>query len=138
LEVNFAFLCDYAAQSGGKMTAVGIGIDTIYAPKVPIKHPLFFSVISIRFSTTEVGEKHVGMHLIDEDGNSIIPPLDATVTVSSPPKGLNYRNQNIVLQLRDVSFPKYGDYTISWLLGGQELKTLSLRIVPPLRQTSTT
>ena len=138
MEVNFAFLCDYAAQSGGKMTAVGIGINTLYAPGIPYKHPLFFSVISIKFSGTEVGEKQMGMHLIDEDGNAVIPPLDATIRVGSPVKGLQYRNQNMVLQLRDVMFPKYSDYTISWLLGGQEIKTVPLRVIPPLKQTSAT
>ncbi len=131
MEVNFAFLCDYASQSGGKMTAVGIGINTIYAAKVPHKHPLFFSVLNIKHSSTEIGPKQVGMHLIDEDGNPVIPPLDATINVSSPPTGLVYTNQNIVLQMRDVVFPDYGDYTVSWLLGGQEIKTVPLRVASP-------
>jgi hypothetical protein len=131
LEVNFAFLCDYADQSGGKMTAVGIGIDTIYAAKVPLTHSLFYSTISIKFSATDVGPKQVGMRLIDADGNSIMPPLDATINVSSPPQGLLYRNQNIVLAIRGVTFPDYGDYTISWLLNGQEIKTVPLKVAQP-------
>ena len=48
MEVNFAFLCDYADQSGAKMTAIGIGFDTIYATRVPAVHALFFSVISLK------------------------------------------------------------------------------------------
>ncbi len=131
MEVNFAFLCDYADQSGGKMTAIGIGIDTIYTAKVPATHPLFYSIISIKFSTTEVGPKQVGMHLIDADGKSVVPPMDATINVGSPLPGLLYRNQNIVLVMRGVTFPKYGDYTVSWLLGGQEIKTVPLRVVSP-------
>jgi hypothetical protein len=131
LEVNFAFLCDYADTTGGKMAAIGIGFDTIYAVKVPAFHPLFYSVISIKFSTTEVGQKRVGMHLIDEDGKSVVPPLDATINVNPPPPGFLYRNQRIALAMHGVTFPRYGDYTVSWLVDGQEIKTVPLKVAPP-------
>jgi len=131
LEVNFAFLCDYADQSGGKISAIGAGFDTIYAGNVPARHPLFFSVISIKFSTTEVGPKRVGMHLIDEDGNNIVPPLDTTINVGPPAPGFLYRNQQIALAMHGVTFPRYGDYAVSWLVGGQEIKTVPLRVAPP-------
>ena len=72
----------------------------------------------------------MGMHLIDEDGNPVIPPLDATINVSSPLTGLVYTNQNIVLQMRNVAFPDYGDYTVSWLVGGQEIKAIPLKVAP--------
>ncbi len=131
MEVNFAFLCDYADQSGGKMTAVGLGFDTIYTAKVPTKHPLFFAVISIKFSSTETGPKQVGMHLIDEDGNDVVPPLDTTINVSSPAPGFLYRNQQIALAMHGVTFPRYGDYAVSWLVDGQEIKAVPLKIAQP-------
>ena len=31
MEVDFAFISDYAEESGGKLHALGIGIDTIHA-----------------------------------------------------------------------------------------------------------
>ena len=131
MEVNFAFLCDYADQSGGKISAIGVGFDTIYAGNVPAKHPLFFSVISIKFSTTEAGPKRVGMHLIDADGNNVVPPLDTTINVGSPPPGFLYRNQQIALAMHGVTFPHYGDYTVSWLVDGQEIKVVPLRVAQP-------
>jgi len=134
MEVNFAFLCDYADQSGGKMTAIGIGFDTIYAAKMPAAHPLFFSVISMKFSTTEVGQKRIGMRLIDQDGQNVIPPMDTTVNVLPPPSGFLYRTQRIALALQGVTFQKYGDYSISWLLDGQELKSVNLKVTAPRQQ----
>jgi len=131
LEVNFAFLCDYADQSGRKMGALGIGFDTIHAAKVPARHQIFYSVISIKFSSVEAGTKQVGMHLIDEDGKDIVPPLDATINVPPPPPGFLYTNQRIALAMHGVTFPRYGDYAVSWLLGGQEIKTVSLKVAPP-------
>lgn len=113
------------------MTAVGIGFDTIYAAKVPATHPIFFSVISIRFSSTEVGEKRVGMCLIDEDGNDVIPPLEATINVNPPPKGFLYRSQRIALAIQGVTFTKYGDYSIRWLVDRREVESISLKVAPP-------
>lgn len=131
MEVNFAFLCDYADQSGGKMGALGIGFDIIYSAKVPARHPVFFAVISIKFSVTEAGPKQVGMHLIDEDGKDVVPPLEATINVGSPAPGFLYRNQQIAMAMHGVTFPRYGDYAISWLLGGQEIKTIPVKVAPP-------
>jgi hypothetical protein len=137
LEVNFAFLCDYADQSGAKMSAIGIGFDTIYAVKVPAMHPLFFSVISLKFSSTEVGQKRIGMRLINEDGQNIIPPMDMTINVSPPPPGFLYRSQRIALALQGVKFEKYGDHTVSWLVEGQEVKTVNLKVTEPPKRPGT-
>ena len=137
MEVNFTFLCDYADQSGGKMSAIGIGFDTIYAVNIPAVHYLFFSVISIKFSTTEAGPKQVGMRLIGADGNNIVPPLDTTINVASPPAGFLYRNQQIALAMHGVTFPRYGDYTVSWLVGGQEIKAITLKVTPPPARPTT-
>ena len=46
MNLDFAFICDYAEVSG-KINALGIGFDTIYSPKVPAKHPLFFLVFHV-------------------------------------------------------------------------------------------
>ena len=137
MEVNFAFLCDYADPSGGKITAVGLGFDTIYATRIPTTHPLFFSVISIKFSSTEAGPKQVGMRLIDDDGNNVVPPLDATINIDSPPPGFLYRNQQIALAMPGVTFPHYGDYAVSWLVNGQEIKVLPLKVAQPPRPPTT-
>jgi hypothetical protein len=138
MEVNFAFLCDYADQSGGKMTAVGIGFDMIFAAKVPAIHPLFFSVISLKFHSTEAGQKRIGMRLIDEDGRNVIPPIDATITVAAPPPGFLYRTHRLALAMQGLKFEKYGDYVVSWLVEGQEVKSVDLKVAEPPQPPPTT
>ncbi len=113
------------------MSAIGIGFDIIYAARVPTTHPVFFSVISIKFMTTETGQKRVGMHLIDADGRDVMPALDTTINVGPPAPGFLHRNQQIALAMYGVAFPSYGDYAVSWLLDGQEIKNLPFRIAPP-------
>jgi len=130
MEVNFAFLCDYVENAGPKMTAVGIGVDLIYARNLPAVHPLLHAVISIEFSSTEVGPKELGIRIIDADGSNIIPPLDAQINVEAPQPGFNYRTMRIALVLNRLTFNKYGDYSVNWLLGGTEIRVAKLRVVP--------
>lgn len=131
MEVNFAFLCDYADLSGSKLAAFGIGIDTIYARNVPALHPLLFAVIGLRFSTVEAGQKQIGIRLIDADGKNVIPPLDGTINVEAPPPGYMHRTHRIALALRNMTLPRYGDYSVSWLVSGQEVKQVALKVAPP-------
>ena len=42
MQVDFAFICDYA-EATNKINALGIGFDTIMAARVPTRHPHFFS-----------------------------------------------------------------------------------------------
>ena len=138
MDVSFAFLCDFADQSGGKISAIGVGFDTIYAKNVPAIHPLFFAVISLRFSRVEAGPKQIGIRVIDDDGNNIMPPLDGTVNVAPPPSGYTYRIQRIALAVHGIKFPKYGDYSVSWLVGGQEVAHAPIKVVLPPTPPATT
>lgn len=131
MEVAFAFLCDYADNTGGKISAMGIGFDTIYAPKVPALHPFMYAVIGLRFSSVEVGQKQVGLRLIDADGTNIVPPLDVAIHVERPLEGYTYRGARIALGIHGMRFPQYGDYSVRWLLNGQEIANAPLRVAPP-------
>ncbi|MFQ5934284.1 MAG: hypothetical protein ACE5KI_06550 [Dehalococcoidia bacterium] len=128
MDVNFAFLCDYA-EAAGKITAVGVGFDTIHARSVPTTHPLFYAVIQLRFSTVELGEKRFGVRVIDADGHDIVPPLDGSINVTPPPGGYTYKTHNIALALHGVRFPSFGDYSVRWLVEGNEVKSVPLKIV---------
>lgn len=131
MELSFAFLCDYADQSGGKISAIGIGFDTIYAPKVPAIHPIMFAVIGIRFSSVEVGQKNIGIRLIDVDGQDVIPHMDAVINVDRPNPGFLSRGIRMAVAMNGVAFPKYGEYVLTWLLGGQEIARAPIRIAEP-------
>jgi hypothetical protein len=130
MNVSFAFLCDYADQTS-KMSAIGIGIDTIYAAKVPVVQPVFFAVIAIKFSVVETGSKRLGVRVITADGKDVVRPLDTTINVEPPPEGYSYRTQRIALGLHGVRFEQYGDYSVRWLIDGNEITEIPLKIAPP-------
>jgi len=137
LEVTFTFLCDYADNSGGKLTAVGIGIDTIYAASVPVTHRSFYAVIALRFTSVETGTKQIALRLVDADGHDIVSGIDQALNVPDPTPGYTYRTQRIVIGLGNVRFEKFGDYAVVFLVNGQEASRTPLKLsLPPQNPTT--
>ena len=129
MNVDFAFICDYAEVTG-KVNALGIGFDTIYAPNIPFKHPFFFLVIQLRTNVVEAGEKNLEVHLIDEDGNDVIPPQRGRMNI---PKtvGATESLGRIAMRFHNIEFQKYGLYSIHAVLEGLEMVRISLKVSRP-------
>ena len=51
IEPTFTFLCDAAIQSDGKLTAFGVGIDTLGARETPFQHPRLCLVIGFHYES---------------------------------------------------------------------------------------
>ncbi len=126
---DFAFVCDYAEVTG-KINALGIGFDTIYAPKIPCKHPSFFLVIQLRANVVEAGEKTLEVHLIDEDGKDIIPVLSGKFGIPKPIGGTESIGR-IAMQFQNVEFPRYGSYSLHAVVEGLEMVRVPLKVSPP-------
>ena len=129
MKLDFAFICDYA-ELGAKVNALGIGFDVIHAKEVPCQHPSFFFVMQLRASVVEAGEKKVELRLIDEDGKDVVPPMRGRFVVPKPETGVESKGR-IALALRNVTFPRYGPYSLHSLVDGHEMSAISLRISPP-------
>jgi hypothetical protein len=132
LNIDFAFVCDYADVTG-KINALGIGFDTIYSPTIPCKHNLFFLVMQIRASSLEIGEKEVEVNLIDDDGKSVIPPLKGKINLAKPPSGTETISR-LALQFQNVEFPRYGTYSLHTLVEGHEMVRVPIKISQPPTQ----
>ena len=126
---DFYFICDYAEVTG-KINALGIGFDTIYAPKVPCNHPHFFLVIQLRANVTEAGEKNLEVRLIDEDGKDIIPTLRGKFIIQKPVSGTESIGR-IAMEFNNVEFPRYGAYSLHAVIQGQEMVRVPLKVSPP-------
>ncbi len=129
MKPDFAFICDYAEVTG-KINALGIGFDTIYAPNVPTKHPSFFLVIQLRANVVEAGEKTLEVHLIDEDGKDILPILSGKFSIPKPTAGTESIGR-IAMQFHNVEFPRYGSYSLHAVVEGLEMVRVPLRVSPP-------
>lgn len=128
MEVDFAFICDYADASGPKVHALGIGFDTIFAPNVPIKHPQFMFVAQLRASMAELGAKEVAIRLIDADGHILIN-IPGQVNVERPVTGLE-SIQKVAVAFHMVEFPRFGDYALHLVVGGIDVHRVRIRVAP--------
>ncbi len=132
MQVDFAFICDYA-EATNKVNALGIGFDTIMAIRIPVRHPSFFLVIQLRANVVEAGEKNFEVHLIDDDGKQIIPPVKGKLNIPRPPAGTESTGR-IAMRFDGVEFPRYGTYSIHVMVEGHEMSRIPLRVTQPPSQ----
>ena len=132
MHVDYAFICDYA-EARDKVNALGIGFDTIYAQKLPARHPHFSVVLQLRFSLTEVGSKSVKVHLIDADGKDVIPPVNGNIQVNPPQLGVLESTARLVMEFGNVEFKEYAHYSVKVNLEGQEVVSIPIRVAQPPR-----
>ena len=130
MDVDFAFICDYA-DSGNKISALGIGFDTIYTSKVPCVHPSFHLVVQLRASIAEAGRKDVEVRLIDADGKDVTKKLSATMEVPEPAPGAVDTHGRLVVGFGGVKFAAYGQYALHVVVQGNEMVRIPIRVAQP-------
>ena len=129
METILAFLCDYADTSGGKINALGIGFNTIHAPKVPATHRLFFVVLKLKAGITEAGAKSIEISLIDADGKHVIPKISGSLTFPEV-QGVTETFTQIAVAFNNVKFPEYGEYSLEVVIQGIRVASLPLKVSP--------
>ena len=108
MNVDFPFICDYAQVVADKTNALGIGFDTVYSQKVPVKHPMFHLVVQLRAAFVEAGTKDMEVHLIDAGGVDTTHPIISRSAWSlAPICGIPEIEGNLVQQRSEDS--QYAD-----------------------------
>jgi hypothetical protein len=72
--------CDFAQESGGKLTVVGT-FDTIIARTFPCIHPQLSIVIRLRFNIGEFTPHNFRIETRDLDGETCIAPVTGSINV---------------------------------------------------------
>jgi hypothetical protein len=126
MEVQIATLCDSAADYDGKLCLLGC-FDTIHAQKFPAIHPQCAVALRLLFRKDEEGLRSVRINFIDEDGHSVIPPLETAMEITLP-DDLLYATHNLVLNLQQLAFPKEGQFSVDVSLDDQIVARIPLRI----------
>ncbi len=129
MESLYAFICDYAQSTGNKVSALGVGFDTIYAPTVPTTHRQFFLVAKLSADAAEAGMKNVTINIIDADGNDIIPAVVGQLNIPRPSGPTT--TANLLIGFDNVLFNDYGDYSIHMVLDGHTLVRIPMSIAKP-------
>ena len=134
MRCEYAFLCDFAQESGGKLNALGIGWSAIQTSSVPVLHQHMSFAACLVGTVAEAGPKKVEFRLIDADGVDIIPPVTAELELVVKEPALEGR-MNITANLNGITFPRFGQYAIHLVVQGNEMARAPFSLVEPVTTT---
>ena len=129
MDVEVFTLCDAAADYQGRLSILGI-FDKILATNLPATHAQCSVAVRIRFKKVEVGNHTLTLHIVDYDGNMVIPPLNGQFQIQlaeKEPQGAI----NLVLNLQGLIFKSYGKYAINLAIDGREVGSLPFSVSNP-------
>lgn len=131
MDIEFAVIADYAANTDeGKLIVGGI-FDTIFVRELPANHPVMVIALRLHAHPGEEGGHDVRVRIVDPDGAEIVPPMDAHVQIESldPVDG---GSAQLVMQLMGVPLAKAGGHGVDILIDGRFEKSvpLSVRVAP--------
>jgi hypothetical protein len=132
MKVELFAMCDAATDSGGKLNILGV-YDTIGAAKTPVVHARCAIVLKVRFERIERGDHRLKLTIVDQDGNAVIPPLDAPLTINFPDAAPSATAQ-LILDLQNLRFNAFGEFSIDLAVDGRQEASIPLfvrQVQPP-------
>lgn len=128
MDIDYAFLCDSAQESGGKVHALGIGIDGIFAPTLPTTHSVVL-VVQVRYWASEAGARPLSVRLIDADGRAVSAAEGQIMfgDTGESPTGI----ARLLLTLAALPLEHYGDHAVQVSIDDHEVARLPLRVMEP-------
>jgi len=131
MEIQVASLCDAATDSQGKLNILGT-FDTINASQMPAVHPQCSVALRLVFDKMEEGAHKVGLNFVDEDGRSVMPPIQIPIQVEVPDEAI-FVSRNFIVNIQHMKFEKPGFYSVDISLDGEIRGRIPLlvRLCPP-------
>jgi hypothetical protein len=129
MEIEVFALCDAAADYQGRLSILGI-FDTIFAATLPATHPQCSVALRIRFKKVETGNHTLTLHIVDYDGNMVIPALNGQFGIQLDGQE-QYGAVNLILNLQGLIFKSYGRYAVNLAIDGHAVGSLPFTIKQP-------
>ncbi len=129
MEIEVFTLCDAAADYQGRLSILGI-FETFLAANLPALHPHCSVALRIRFSKVEEGKHNLTLHIVDNDGNMIIPPLNGEFAIQLAEND-QHGAINLVLNLQGLPFNRYGEYAVNLAIDSHASGSLAFWVKQP-------
>lgn len=126
MDVHVAALCDSAVDYDGKLCLLG-AFDTIVTSALPAVHPQCSVALRIMFRKEEEGFHSVSVLFVDEDGHSIVPPMETSFDVELP-DDLFFSTRNLILNLQQLPFARQGAYSIDVSVDQRPAASIPLQV----------
>jgi hypothetical protein len=132
MDIQIAVLCDAATDNNGKLNILGT-FDTIYTSQLPATHPQCSIAVRMTFNKVEDGTHTVKLNFVDEDGKSVMPPIEIPVEVAVPDETI-FLSRNFIVNIQKLKFDKEGLYSIDIAVDGRQEGNIPLLVKIPTRQ----
>jgi hypothetical protein len=133
MDIQVAALCDSAADYSGKLCLLGV-FDTILASALPAVHPQCAIAFRIVFRREDEGRHRFLLNIVDEDGKSIVPSLEAAMEIEMQ-EDCFFVSRNLVLNLHQLQFEKEGLYSVDVTINDQPEISIPVQVRLPPPQT---
>jgi len=129
MNIEIIALCDAATDQQGKLNILG-AFDTVFTKSLPTVHTQCAVALRLRFRRIEQGAHRITLHLVDEDGNLIIPSMDADLDLQVP-QSQESASVNLVLNVQQLKIEKYGIYAVNLAVDGRQESSVPLYVREP-------
>ena len=110
MNIQVAVLCDSATEYQNRLCILGI-FDTIRTHQLPVTKSQCSIALQILWTKIEEGPHTIKTRFMDDDGNTTLKPVNASVEVLIPPKS-SFVTTNHILNIQQLKFMKTGNYLI--------------------------
>ncbi|MDR0403636.1 MAG: hypothetical protein LBH35_08630 [Treponema sp.] len=117
--------CDFAQESGGKLTIVGT-FDTIISRNFPCIHPQLSLVIRIRFDLWEFAGHSFRIETRDLDGEMSIEPISGKLEVKGAGNATSV--SHLVFTISNLRFKSSGVVNFALYVDDKEIASVPLYI----------
>ncbi len=126
MTIQIAVLCDAAADYNGKLNLLGT-FDTIYSGQFPAVHPHCAIALRISFTKMEEGRHQFKLNFVNEDGQSIMPPIDMPVDITIPGDS-TFLSRNFVVNIQGLKIEQPGLYSVDLAVDGRHEASIPLAV----------
>ena len=125
MNIEAFLLCDAATDSNGKLNLLG-AFDSFFVQEVPAVHPHCAVVLRLRLDRAEAGEHTITLHLIDEDGQHVMQPLEGRLRVHGTAN--TTATSNLILNMQGLKLTRFGELAFHLQIDGKPVASLPLYI----------
>ena len=116
MQIQFAVLCDAATDYAGKLNILGT-FDTLITSQLPAIHPQCSIALRLTFQKQEEGRRVIKVNFVDEDGQSVVQPIELHLDVTVPDDTI-FLSRNAVITLQNLQLKHAGLYSIEIMVDG--------------------
>ena len=126
MQIQLAVLCDAATDYSGKLNLLGT-FDTLMTSHLPAVHPQCSIALRITFQKQEEGKHVVKLNFMDEDGRSVMSPLEMHLEVLIPDDSI-FQSRNAVVTLQNLKLERVGLYSVEISIDGHQQTSIPLLV----------